>query len=267
MSSLCLARLPVDLPALARWAASRNYGWTLYRNRHGRESDAGFDEGRAVHHLLTETFGPGELQPFRMMAASPGKLGYIYAYSRLDAAMLQESAQAYALPEIDKICNLSQIMTKVVPDDWRPGRRLGFEVRVRPVSRLMKPLSDSSGKPFAKGAEVDAFLIEALRRFPAASSTEENMLKAGRSRELVYTDWLAGRLDGAATLEPVVRIAHFLRRRVARTEIASEGPDVTLRGNLIVSDPVRFQQVLAKGIGRHKAYGYGMLLLRPPGRG
>jgi len=266
MSSLYLARLPVSLPALARWAASRNYGWTSYRNRYGRESDAGFDEGRAVHHLLTETFGPGELQPFRMMASSRGKLGYIYAYSKADAAMLQESAQAYALPEIDSICNLSQIMTKVVPDNWRSGRRLGFEIRVRPVKRLMKPLSDAGGKPFAKGAEVDAFVIEALRRFPEASSTEDNMLKAGRAREMVYADWLSERLDGAATLEPGVRLAHFLRRRAARTRVAPEGPDATLQGNLIVSDPVRFQQLLANGLGRHKAYGYGMLLLRPPRR-
>lgn len=266
MSSLYLVRLPVSLSALAHWAASRNYGWTSYRNRYGRESDAGFDEGRAIHHLLAETFGPGELQPFRMMAASPGKLGHIYAYSHADASMLQKTALACALPEIDRICNLSQIMTKVVPDNWRPGRRLGFEIRIRPVSRLMKPLSDSGGKPFAKGAEVDAFLIEALRRFPAAPSTEENMLKAGRSRELVYADWLAERLNGAATLESGVRLAHFLRRRVARTAIAPEGPDAILQGNLIVSNPDRFQQLLAKGLGRHKSYGYGMLLLRPPRR-
>ena len=93
------------------------------------------------------------------------------------------------------------------------------------------------------------------------------MLKAGRSRELVYADWLAERLGGAATLEPGVRLAHFLRRRAARTGMAPEGPDVTLQGNLIVSDPVRFHQILANGLGRHKAYGYGMLLLRPPGRG
>jgi CRISPR system Cascade subunit CasE len=44
-----------------------------------------------------------------------------------------------------------------------------------------------------------------------------------------------------------------------------EGPDAVMRGNLIVSDPAAFAQLLARGIGRHRAYGFGMLLLRPPG--
>ena len=39
-----------------------------------------------------------------------------------------------------------------------------------------------------------------------------------------------------------------------------------MRGNLIVSDPAAFAQLLTRGIGRHRAYGFGMLLLRPPGK-
>lgn len=264
MSTLHLVRLPVSLPALARWAASRNYGWTSYRNHAGRECDAGFDEGRALHHLLAETFGPSELHPFRLMAASRAKLGHVYAYSRADGATLQEAARAYALPEIDTICNLSEIMTKVVPDNWASGRRLGFEIRVRPVSRLMKPLSDFAGHTFAKGAELDTFLIEALRRFPAGPSAENNMLNTGRPREVVYADWLAARLHDIATLDPGVRLAHFLRRRTARKGSSPEGPDAVLQGNLVIRDPIKFRDLLAQGIGRHKAYGYGMLLLRPP---
>ena len=37
-----------------------------------------------------------------------------------------------------------------------------------------------------------------------------------------------------------------------------------MRGTLTITDPVEFGSLLANGIGRHKAYGYGMLLLRPP---
>jgi len=264
MSTLHLIRLPISLSALARWAASRNYGWTTRRDRKGSERDAGFDEGCALHHLLVETFGKGALHPFRMLVSSPGKQGNIYAYSHADAATLLETAQACALPEVLGICDLAQLAAKSMPESWRSGRRLGFETRLRPVSRLMKPLPYSTGNTFAKGAEVDVFLIEAMRRFPQASSTEENMLKAGRSREAVYSDWLAQKLRGGATLAPEVRLAHFVRNRAARKGHASEGPDAILRGELTIRDPLRFQELLAKGIGRHKAYGYGMLLLRPP---
>ena len=44
------------------------------------------------------------------------------------------------------------------------------------------------------------------------------------------------------------------------------GPDATLHGVLTVQDPVTFGRLIRNGIGRHKAYGYGMLLLRPPGK-
>jgi CRISPR system Cascade subunit CasE len=90
------------------------------------------------------------------------------------------------------------------------------------------------------------------------------MLKAGRSREAVYTDWLAQRLDGAAMLQPGVRLTRFQRVRAAREGYSPEGPDAILQGDLIVDDSSGFQKSLAQGVGRHKAYGYGMLLLRPP---
>lgn len=46
----------------------------------------------------------------------------------------------------------------------------------------------------------------------------------------------------------------------------SEGPDAVLRGELVITDAAKFTELLASGIGRHKAYGYGMLLLRPASR-
>ncbi|GHE81823.1 hypothetical protein GCM10019059_44550 [Camelimonas fluminis] len=45
-----------------------------------------------------------------------------------------------------------------------------------------------------------------------------------------------------------------------------EGPDATFHGSLVVTDPEAFTILLARGVGRHRAYGYGMLLLRPPQR-
>ena len=45
----------------------------------------------------------------------------------------------------------------------------------------------------------------------------------------------------------------------------SEGPDALMRGVLEITDGPAFAQLLAGGVGRHRAYGYGMLLLRPAG--
>ena len=36
-----------------------------------------------------------------------------------------------------------------------------------------------------------------------------------------------------------------------------------MQGILTVTDSAAFAALLARGVGRHRAYGYGMLLLRP----
>ena len=63
MSPLHFVRLPLSIPALGRWAADRNLGWSVRRGAKGQERDAGLDEGRALHHLLTESFGQRVLHP------------------------------------------------------------------------------------------------------------------------------------------------------------------------------------------------------------
>jgi CRISPR system Cascade subunit CasE len=134
---------------------------------------------------------------------------------------------------------------------------LGFETRIRPVRRLIKPC----GK-FPKGAEIDAFLVEGLRRFPDGPPDEET---ERLRREKVYEQWLSERLGGAADLE-AARLSSFVRHRAARNGRAIEGPDAVVQGDLVIRDPALFAQRLAKGVGRHTAYGFGMLLIRPPGR-
>ena len=45
-----------------------------------------------------------------------------------------------------------------------------------------------------------------------------------------------------------------------------EGPDAVVHGTLTITDPSAFANMLSKGIGRHRSYGYGMILVRPPQR-
>ena len=50
------------------------------------------------------------------------------------------------------------------------------------------------------------------------------------------------------------------RRRVAARRVLTD----TLQGVLAVQTAEPFVRRLREGVGRHRAYGYGMLLLRPP---
>ena len=252
-TGLHLIRLPVNMRALSRWAADRNLGLT---------SGGDFDDGRALHHLLSETFGKGRLQPFRLMVEPRGDMGSLYGYCRADAAVLREEAWTVAPPEHLSVVDLAALADKPMPDDWRAGRRLGFDIRARPVRRLLTPLAEPGGRPFAKGDEVDAYLVEALRR-PADGDAP--------SREAVYATWLADRLAGAASLT-VVRLDSFRRHAASRKSrqgraATLEGPDALLRGDLEIIDPDAFRLALEKGVGRHRAYGFGMLLLRPASGG
>jgi CRISPR system Cascade subunit CasE len=43
-----------------------------------------------------------------------------------------------------------------------------------------------------------------------------------------------------------------------------EGPDATMSGTLRIDDPSAFASALSHGIGRHRTFGFGMLLLAPP---
>ena len=86
-----------------------------------------------------------------------------------------------------------------------------------------------------------------------------------RTRENVYVEWLSARFArGGARLEEA-RLRSFQRVRVVRKlrKHAPEGPDAVMQGTLEVTDPEEFAKLVADGVGRHRAYGYGMLLLRP----
>jgi CRISPR associated protein. len=269
MSVLRLVSLPVDLREFRRLAALRDHA---------------SDEGLALHHLLSESFGKRSLQPFRLMVAPGGRAATLYAYTSLTEEGLRENLDC-AAPEHLKALETGHLAIRDMPDVWREGRRLGFDVRVRPVRRLMRPLEGWSREehrrgvrgerprgPIAKGSEVDAFLVARLRRFPDGLPDAETNAE-GLSREAVYLAWLAEQFEGAATLDPArTRLAAHGRRRVARPDhqpdgvvVMSGGPDVVFHGELTITDGEAFSRLLARGVGRHAAYGYGMLLLRPGG--
>lgn len=237
---LYLVHLPMSPRSFAQWAKDRGLGPKGTR-----------DDGAALHTFLSALFGKAVLQPFRLFEPD-GAPWSLYAYADRDATTLAEVARMAATPEMLDVIDLNKLRSKPMPEP-RTGQRLGFDLRLRPVRRW----TDGS-----RMRERDAFVAEAVRRHP---DDRNGMTSTGRSRETVYRDWLAERLPGA-TLE-TARLARFSRQKVLRNGREIEGPDVTFHGTLIVADPVAFSAVLAQGIGRHRAYGYGMLMLRPPDAG
>jgi CRISPR system Cascade subunit CasE len=217
------------------------------------------DEGLALHHVLGEAFGPAILQPFRLMVAPRARAGTLYAYSRHSADELRDAGRGSLTPGLADVVRLDRLRSLPRPaESWTAGLRLGFDLRMRPVVRLASALKGQTETgtqvSFRKGAEIDAFLATVLR-------------DGGAKREAVYLDWLADRLAAAAELErDTTRLASFRRSTVQRNGRRIEGPDATVHGTLTVTNPDAFAELLARGVGRHRAYGYGMLLLRPPQR-
>lgn len=259
--TLWMARLPLDVNALARYSAER--GWMHPR---------GHDEGRALHHLLVETFGraeaagheKGAFQPFRLLVAPKGRAS-LYGYSTLPPDALRDTARAIAPPEALALLPLDRMELKPMPDDWREGQLLGFDLRTVPVVRLHADIPatvDRRGKSHDRrraGAEIDAFLAHVLRSAPGGDPATQEA-----RREDLYLDWLAARLaPSAEMIRDRTRMARFQRIRIARNSL-SEVPEAVFHGSLRITDPAGFARLLARGVGRHCAYGFGMLLLRAP---
>lgn len=249
MSALHLVRLAVDPRALAAFAVAN-----------GASDD---DGGYALHLALRRRFGYAGPQPFRLMDGPDGTM-QLLGYDAAPDAL----AAAEALPPLDPIVAAvfpSPPDARPMPAEWREGQRLGFEVRVRPVvrygGRVRAARAERPGAWQNRAGEVDAF-VAACERAGEGVPVD---------REAVYHDWLARRLAGAAELEK----AEMRQGRRVRTRRSThgkpglarvEGPEAVMAGTLAVADPAAFAALLARGVGRHAAFGFGMLLLSPPGR-
>ena len=234
---LFMIRTEVDLRAFRRWMGIRQLQ----------------DADHAMHCLLTESFGALAPRPFRLIMPRGQFRGVLYGYTQAGADALRNEAGVYADPSQLCILSADRIASKPMPSVWQVDKRLGFEARVHPIVRRSKNADDRPRK------EWDAFQLEAIR-YPKGQMP--------RNREAVYTDWLSNQFDwrGGAQLDrDSTKLVSFQRTRAVRKLRArhSEGPDAVMRGVLTVTDPDAFLNLLARGIGRHRAYGYGMLLLRP----
>jgi CRISPR system Cascade subunit CasE len=250
-----LVRLLPDLPGLTRAAAERGLI--------GRGGDLGY----ALHAALRTAFGEASPKPFvlRIEGREPQILGYIAN----DPETILVHAALPPVAEADLVAplGLPGLEARALPAAWRPGQVLDFEVRARPVTRTRPHGRDGPTR------ERDVFFA-AIDGTPAPCEAMPH--RSWPQRERIYGEWLARELgrSGAAIVE-TARLVAFRRTRVLsrppgrdgrRRPSESEGPDALLRGRLRIVDGAGFAELLARGVGRHRAFGFGMLLLAPPGR-
>lgn len=211
----------------------------------------GEDTGYAWHAVLAAAFGVHAPKPFQWFEARTrdgGTQGRLLAYSAQSLDELREYATTFADPAYLEILQLPDAASKVMATSFPTGQVLGFQVRVRPTVRTG---ADRSG---GRGRERDAY---------------DAAVDGDRSQR--YVAWLRERLKqrGAQLLDERVdalRLTTLLtrsRRDEQAIRRSTLGPDVVIGGTLSVTDPDLFTTAIARGIGRHRAFGFGMLLLRP----
>jgi CRISPR system Cascade subunit CasE len=241
-AALFMLQLTPDMPRLVRWAETQRL-----LHPHGND-----DLGYALHAVLKAAFDALAPAPFALIQR-PRRPATLLAYSAHNAEALRDQAATFADPKVATAIGLTELADKRMPARFAVNTRLGFTVRVRPLVR-----TDRDGAR-DRSRERDAFLA-------AIEGTEQG---AGPSRGDVYQDWLRQRMtSGGAHPERLAMESYSrsttLRRNAAGGLRSVEYPDATFSGVLNVTDPAAFATLLARGVGRHRAFGCGMLLLKPP---
>lgn len=234
---LYMVRMSLDPAVLARFAAQQGLA-------HADDDGNGY----IAHAWLAAMFGRAAPKPFRLLDGHRGGPVVLLGYAAADHASLITRAKTFADPLAWSVLVSDSLVGKPMPAAWNAGHCLTLEVLACPVSRK-------------DGSEKDVYLRAVDRSGPDAPG-----------RAAVYAEWLQRQVQGAAELRNI-RLDGFARVNLARRSAAAGGgrrlhtverPRALFGADLTIADPVSFGGLLRRGIGRHRAFGFGMLLLRPP---
>ncbi|RMG37857.1 MAG: type I-E CRISPR-associated protein Cas6/Cse3/CasE [Methanobacteriota archaeon] len=223
-----------DWNLLMRWASNNGLFFSEQKNC--------MDSGYVIHAWMKAMFNDRAPFVFRELRSRSGLR--ILGYSNHDRKSMMEYAEMFATPETYSVLDKDSIYSKAMPSFTG---RIGFDCLAAPVVRK------------ADGREIDVW------EFSRKNGEE-------KSRQEVYAEWLIKHfnVDGAH-ISGIGITSRKTVKRMRKTQ--SNGveprkiewitvPDVEFTGNMHIETPDAFEKVL-KGIGRHKAFGYGMVLVRP----
>ncbi len=232
MTALHLIRLRVHTPPLMRFARDQNLLG---------ERDDSF--GYLLHAWLAAAFGTTAPKPFRFDARRSELLGYGVHPAR----DMMAHAATFAMPQTTAVLVSESLASKPMPVQWPEGKRLQLHVEACPVSRK-------------DDEEKDVY----LRALDRAGNNAPN-------RSEVYQAWLRRQIEPAVHVERIEITGLIQRHRLLRPDRRGaerrlrvvERPSVTFLAEVRIRDSQNFHQLLARGVGRHRAFGFGMVLLAP----
>lgn len=252
--------------------------------------DWSVDSGYLIHGLLARILDGDAVRVFDIQERKPDNgrdLIEVLAYSPAGLPTIRGAAEARGDAAAFQSVDWERAAAKPMPA-FVQGQRLGFRVRVCPTVRVGK-----HHPRIEHGQEVDPYvaLIERERALREAAEPDTppdriklEVLASSPSRETVYRDWLAARTANAAAFDTArlvaVRDASLWRKGspgegAAKTMRGKPRPgrnrrvligrrEAVFEGTLTVTDGTAFTGLLSRGVGRHRAFGFGMLLVRAP---
>ena len=218
------------------------------------------DGGYLGHCLLSALFGEQAPRPFDFRIHPRSGWTEIVAYGGWRLDDLERLARRWADAAAYAVVDWSAAASKPMPDAWEAGEQVGLRVRACPIQR------HGGGGAFRPGAEVDvwdAYLAEErLGGRPAAVG--------GPGREDLYLAWFAREVaaHGAVELLDARVLTHgstrVLRRDRDRQAAMQDKPEALFAATARIHDGAAFTALLRRGIGRHRAFGFGYLSLTAP---
>ncbi|RME81329.1 MAG: type I-E CRISPR-associated protein Cas6/Cse3/CasE [Caldilineae bacterium] len=217
--------------------------------------DPGNDEldfGYLGHAWLKAAFDDLAPRPWRLLMPRRPNLSQpsrILAYSDHPADELADHLARFATPAVTAVCPPERVLDKALPQAWPPGRRFAFETLCCPVGRKSR-----------SGQEKDVFLIEADR------APEDEL-----DRYSIYQRWFTAQVESVGDIRICsvkgegFRLTKVMRKTHDKPRKSTHRlrPQVEFRGALQAGDGASLLTLLRRGIGRHRSFGFGMILLRP----
>lgn len=150
---------------------------------------------------------------------------------------------------------LFDVQSKAFEPSLAEGDRLAFRLRANPtIARRVE-----AGK---RPVRSDV-LMHAKAEFPKGQRATSECAQA---MDAAATQWLAARAESHGFTLPVQPIIGAYRQHVVQKRSQTQPvrfSSLDYEGQLEVTDPALFLRALASGIGRAKAFGCGLMLVRP----